>query len=42
MLIRLYIQNENWDPAKKYFQEGITAFPKSYLINQLASKLAGK
>jgi hypothetical protein len=42
MLINLYIQNENWDLAKKYFQEGITAFPKSYLINQLASKLAGK
>ncbi len=42
MLIRLYIQNENWDLAKKYFQEGVAAFPKSYQINQLASKLAGK
>lgn len=28
--------------AKKYFQEGVTAFPESYVINQLASKLAGK
>lgn len=42
MLVNLYIQNEKWALAKKYFQEGITAFPKSYLINQLASKLAGK
>jgi hypothetical protein len=42
MLINLYIQNEKWDLAKKYFQEGITTFPKSYLINLLASKLAGK
>jgi hypothetical protein len=42
MLIQFYIQNEKWDLAKKYFQEGIAAFPKSYQINQLASKLAGK
>jgi hypothetical protein len=42
MLTELYIKNENWDLAKKYFQEGIAAFPKSYVINQLASKLAGK
>jgi hypothetical protein len=42
MLIKLYIQNEKWEMAKKYFQEGIAAFPKSYQINQLASKLAGK
>jgi hypothetical protein len=42
LLISLYIQNEKWDLAKKYFQEGITAFPKSYQINQLSSRLAGK
>jgi hypothetical protein len=42
LLIKLYIQNEKWDLAKKYFQEGTGAFPKSYLINQLASKLVGK
>ncbi|MGD0340596.1 MAG: hypothetical protein ABSA76_02660 [Bacteroidales bacterium] len=42
LLIKLYINNEKWDLAKKYFQEGVTAFPKSYVINQLASKLAGK
>jgi tetratricopeptide (TPR) repeat protein len=42
MLIKLYIQKENWDMAKKYFQEGATAFPESYVINQLASKLVGK
>jgi hypothetical protein len=42
MLINFYIQNEKWDLAKKYYQEGIAAFPESYRINQLASKLAGK
>jgi hypothetical protein len=42
MLITLYVQNEKWDLAKKYYQEGIAAFPKSYQFNQLASKLAGK
>jgi hypothetical protein len=42
LLIELYIKNENWDMAKKYFQEGIAAFPKSYVINQLAPKLTGK
>jgi uncharacterized protein HemY len=42
MLIKLYIKKENWDLAKKYFQEGIKVFPKSYAINQLASKLVGK
>jgi len=42
MIIKLYIKKEKWDLAKKYFQEGITTFPKSYVINQLASKLAGK
>jgi len=42
ILIRLYIQNENWDLAKKYFQEGIGEFPESYAINQLAAKLVRK
>ena len=42
MIIKLYIKKEKWDLAKKYFQEGITTFPNSYVINQLASKLAGK
>jgi pentatricopeptide repeat protein len=42
ILIRLYIQNENWDLAKKYFQEGIGDFPESYAINQLAAKLVRK
>jgi pentatricopeptide repeat protein len=42
MLIKIYIKNGKWDLAKKYFQEGITAFPNSYVINQLASKLVGK
>jgi hypothetical protein len=42
LLIRFYIQKGNWDMAKKYFQIGITAFPESYVISQLASKIAGK
>jgi pentatricopeptide repeat protein len=42
MLIRLYIKKQKWEEAKKYFQEGIAAFPNSYSINQLASKLVGK
>ncbi len=42
MLIKLYIKKEKWDLAKKYFQEGIAAFPESYTINQLASKLVSK
>lgn len=42
MLIKLYIKNEKWDLAKKYFQAGIKEFPESYTINQLASKLVGK
>lgn len=42
MLIKFYIKKEKWYLAKKYFQEGITAFPESYTINQLASKLVGK
>lgn len=42
MIIKLYIKKEKWDLAKKYFRDGIAAFPKSYVINQLASELAGK
>lgn len=42
MIIKLYIKKEKWDLAKKYFQDGIAAFPKSYVINQLASELVGK
>ncbi len=39
LLIKIYIKQEQWDVAKKYFQEGIKAYPKSYTINQLSSKL---
>ncbi len=42
LLIKLYIKREKWDLAKEYFQEGIRAFPESYTLNQLASKLIGK
>ncbi|MDC9722644.1 MAG: hypothetical protein PSN34_07705 [Urechidicola sp.] len=42
MLIKFYIKNEKWDLAKKQYQEGIAAYPKSYTISQLATKLVGK
>jgi hypothetical protein len=42
LLIKLYIKNEKWDLAKKYYQEGTIAYPKSYILKQLASKLTGK
>lgn len=42
MLVRLYIEKESWDSAKKYYKEGMEVFPESYSINQYASKLIGK
>ena len=42
LLIKLYIKQEKWELAKKYFQESIKEFPKSYKLNKLASKLIGK
>lgn len=42
LLIRNYIKQGNFASAKKYYQEGIKAFPDSYIINQLAPKLVGK
>lgn len=42
MLIKFYIKNENWNLAKKYYQEAIATFPESYTISQLATKLVGK
>ncbi len=42
LLIKLYIKQEKWELAKKYFQQGIKAFPESYTLNQLAAKLVGK
>lgn len=42
VLVKLYIEKEEWELAKKYYQEGITEFPNSYTINQLAEKLVGK
>jgi len=41
MLVRFYIEKENWDSAKKYYQEGLKIFPDSYSINQYAPKLIG-
>jgi len=42
MLIKLYIQKEDWASAKNYFQIANKAYPENYTINQLASKLIGK
>lgn len=42
VLIKLYIQQKKWEIANKYYQEGISEYPKSYIINQLASKLNTK
>jgi len=42
MLIKLYMKQEKFDLAKKYFAEGIEAYPESYVINQLAAKLVNK
>jgi tetratricopeptide (TPR) repeat protein len=39
LLIRLYIKREQFDEARKYFQEAIAMYPNDYMINQLASKL---
>lgn len=42
MLIKLYIKNEKWDLAKKYFKEGNDKYPENYSMIQLASQLIGK
>lgn len=42
MLIKLYIKKNKWDSAKKYFQDAIEKFPKSYTITQLGTQLIGK
>ncbi len=42
MLIKLYIKQEKWGLAKKYFLEGIKKYPNSYNIKELALKLVGK
>ena len=42
MLVLFYIEKENWDLAKKLYQEGLKIFPESFSINQYAPKLIGK
>ena len=42
LLIKLYIQQKEWALASKYYQEGISEYPESYIISQLASKLNTK
>lgn len=39
LLVKLYIKNEKWELAKKYYKEGMEEFPESFTINQLAPKL---
>ena len=41
LLIKLYIKQEKWGLAKKFFHQGLAEFPESYPINQLAPKLIG-
>jgi len=42
LLIRIYIKKGNLESAKKYYKQGLSEFPKSYIINQLAPELVGK
>lgn len=42
MLIKVYIKKENWELAKKYFQEATKKFSNSYTITQLGTQLVGK
>lgn len=42
MLIKLYIEKEKWESAKRYYLEGTKEFPESYTLHQLAPKLVGK
>lgn len=39
MLIKLYIKREQFNEAKRCYQEAITLFPDDYMINKLANKL---
>ncbi len=42
MLIQLYINDENFESAKKYFNKGIEEYPDSYSISRHAQKLIDK
>lgn len=42
MLIQLYINDENFESAKKYFNKGIEKYPDSYSISRHARKLIDK
>jgi tetratricopeptide (TPR) repeat protein len=39
MLIRLYINHQQYDQAKTYYQQAIALFPGDYMISQLAGEL---
>lgn len=41
MLIKLYIKKEDWNNAKKHFQDANELYPNDYMISQLAKKLIG-
>lgn len=42
MLVKYYIQEEEWENAKKYFAEAREKYPNNYRINEMAPKLVGK
>ncbi len=42
MLIQLYINDENFESAKKYFNQGMEKYPNSYSISRYATKLIDK
>ncbi len=39
MLLKIYIKKEMWETATDIYRRGIEAFPESYVINQLATKI---
>lgn len=42
MLIKLYMKQEKWELAKKYYAEGSQVFPSNYSILQLGGQLVSK
>jgi hypothetical protein len=39
LLIRFYIKKQQWNDAKKYYNDAIALFPDDYMINKLAGEL---
>ncbi|MEL6941550.1 MAG: hypothetical protein AAFO82_02695 [Bacteroidota bacterium] len=42
LLLEFYIKNEEYEKAKTLFQEASTAYPNSYRLMQMGTKLVGK